>query len=685
MAHAAALALAFVLLPSVTFAQVMRLEITSREPAGGGRTYGDVGAYETIRGRAYGEVDPADRHNRIIQDLALAPRNARGRVEYVATFSLMKPVDMSRASGVLVYTVVNRGNGAPVAGPEGHVSLVSGWQGDVTPTDVNQTIQVPIARNADGTDVTGPVLARFWDLPAGTTTATIRLGSLGTAFYPPVSMDASRATLTFHTSETVTGQTGGAGTVPASDWAFADCRTAPFPGTPDPTRVCLRGGFDPAKVYELVYTAKEPKVLGIGLAATRDIVGFFRHRAADDQGTPNPVANAIRFAVAVGTSQSGNFIKTAIHLGFNEDLSGRIVWDGVFPYIAARQTPLNFRFATPGGAGTLYEPGSEPVLWWAKYNDTTRGRPAASLLDRCMATRTCPKVLEAFGSTELWNLRMSPGLVGTDAVADIPLPDNVRRYYMPGTTHGGGQGGFQLAQSPNARCALPVNPNPMSDTMRALTAALVAWVVKDTPPPPSRYPTLAEKMLVQATRAATGFPSIPGVSFPENLVNSVLEYDYGPNFLYNDLSGAIARQPPGIRKVLPTLVPRVNTDGNELAGVASPLHQAPLGTYLGWNIQAGGFFKGQLCGFEGGYVPFAATRAERQQAGDPRPSLEERYGTREGYACVVTRAVSTLVRDRFLLAEDGERLKTAAANVSALPPAATADVTARQTGESLCR
>jgi hypothetical protein len=147
----------------------------------------------------------------------------------------------------------------------------------------------------------------------------------------------------------------------------------------------------------------------------------------------------------------------------------------------------------------------------------------------------------------------------------------------------------------------------------------------------------------------------------------------------------ITRQPPGVRKILPTLVPRVNGDGNELAGVGSALHQAPLGTYLGWNVQAAGFFKGQLCGFEGGYVPFASTRAERQQAGDPRPSLEERYGTREGYACVVARAVSMLVRDRFLLAEDGDRLKTAAANVSALPPAATADVAARQTGESLCR
>ena len=189
-----------------------------------------------------------------------------------------------------------------------------------------------------------------------------------------------------------------------------------------------------------MYTAKDPLVLGLGLAATRDIVSFFRYARADSAGTPNPIANSVSHAVSLGTSQSGNFIKTFVHLGFNEDTSGRIVWDGVFPYIAARQTPMNFRFAAPGGAGTLYELGSEPVLWWSTYTDTVRGRKPASLLDRCLASRTCPKVIEAFGSTEFWGLRMSPGLVGTDATKDIPLPDIVKRYYMPGTTHGGGRG-----------------------------------------------------------------------------------------------------------------------------------------------------------------------------------------------------------------------------------------------------
>ncbi len=677
------LAACLVLLPVAATSQVRRIEITARELVAGGQVFGAAGTYENVKGLVHGEVDPADARNRVIQDLDLAPRNARGKVEYVATFSLMKPVTAARASGVLMYSVVNRGNGTPTAGPEGHISLVSGWQGDVAPTAGNQTIQVPVAKGPGGAAITGPVLARFFDLPAGTTTAPIRIGSMGSAFYPPDALDTSRAALSSHLTETPRGEIGGTATVPSTDWAFADCRTVPFPGTPDPSRVCLKGGFDPGRVYELVYTAKDPLVLGIGLAATRDIVSFFRHAAADADGHVNPVARIVRYAVGVGSSQSGNFLKTFVHLGFNADLSGRIVFDGIMPQIAARQTPMDFRFAAPGGAATLYEPGSEPVVWWGRYTDTARGRVAASLLDRCAATRTCPKVVEVIGSAEFWGLRMSPGLVGTDAAADIPLPGNVRRYYSPGTTHGGGQGGFALEQRAAGRCVLQANPNPMAETLRALTRALVAWVVEGTEPPPSRYPKVADGTLVAATRAATGFPAIPGVGFGE--VNPLLDYDFGTSLDYNDLTGVISRQPPAVKRALPTLVPAVDADGNERAGVASVLHQAPLGTYLGWNIQASGFFKGGLCGFQGGYVPFARTRAGRQAADDPRPSLEERYGTQEGYLCAVRRAAESLVRDRFLLPEDAKRLIADAATAALLPGSADATAEARRVADGVCR
>ena len=670
---------------SAAEAQVTRVEVLSREAMHDGQPVGEAGPYEVLRGRIHGEVDPDDPLNRIIQDIQRAPTNERGHVEYVATFALARPIDPSRSSNVLIYQVVNRGNGDITASADGHISLVSGWQGDLEPTATTQTLAVPTARNDDGSSITGPVLARFHNLGDDTTTVQIRLNSMGNGRpYPPASLDDASATLTVATSETTTGVKDGVATVPREDWAFADCRTTPFPGIPDPERLCVEGGFDPKKLYELVFTAKDPLVLGVGLAATRDINAFFRYATADASGTPNPVAGMVRHAISIGVSQSGNFIKTLIHLGFNEDLEGRLVWDGVFPQIAARQTPINYRFAQPGGAGMLYEPGSEPVVWWGRYEDTTRGRAAASMLDRCSATDTCPKVVEAFTAAEFWGLRMSPGLIGTDAAADIPLPDNVRRYYHPGTTHGGGRGGFQIDATPGRRCALPSNPNPAADTNRALTQALIAWVANGTAPPPSRYPTLAGGDLVPATTAVRGFPVVPGARFDEAEVNPVLDYDFGPTFIANDMSGVIALEPPRITRVIPTYVPRVNEDGNETSGIPSVLHQAPLGSYLGWNLTASGFFEGQVCGFQGGYVPFAKTRADRLAAQDSRRSVEERYGTREGYVCVVEHAAASAVTERFLLQEDADRLVDEARQSSVLPSNAESSATNRAVASAIC-
>ncbi len=667
-------------------AQITRIEITSRttasEPA-----FAAVGAYDVIKGRAYGELDPADRRNAIIQDLNLAPRNARGRVAYVTTFTLARPSNSAKASGVLMYSVVNRGNGDVAPDADGHVWLVSGWQGDLTPTPANQTIEVPTAVNADGSPVVGIALARFSNLQAGTTTVSVATPrdpkAAGSAIYRQAAADQRAASLISVRSETTTGQQSGVVTIPRTDWAFADCRTVPFPGTPDRTRLCVKGGFDQSRLYQLVYNAQDPLVLGVGLAATRDLVSYFRH--ATDAG--NPVVGLVRHAVAIGNSQSGNFIKTFIHLGFNEDLSGRIVWDGAFPRIAGRQTPMNFRMALPGGAADLFEPGSEAVLTWGKYEDKTRGRQGAtSLLDRCTATRTCPKVIEAFGATEFWGLRMSPGLIGTDAKADIPLPDNVRRFYYPGTAHGGGRGGFSVALPPatNAGCVLPGNPNPEAEQTRALTVALVEWVTRGTPPPASRYPLLSKGELAPATRTGVRFPNVPQIPFQDNFVNAVLDYDFGPGFNANDLTGTIAVQPPRIVQVIPTYVPTVNSDGNEIAGAPSVLHQAPLATYLGWNIRASGFDKGRICGFNGGVVPFAQTRAERVAANDPRPSLEERYGTLEGYVCVVRAAAERMVSDRLLLRDDADRTIRQAMESQALPTAANATADARAVGAQLC-
>ena len=640
-------------------ARVTRVAVEHREsPAFGGQAFGKAGQFEVLSGHFFGEIDPQDPHNSIIMDIQYAPRNARGKVEYSATFALAKPIDMSRSNGVLYYSVSNRGRGAPVGSEDGRINLLSGWQGDLFEHTNAQTIVVPVARKSDGSPLTGPVLERLINIPPSTTTMDLRVTPyVGLTYQRPLTLDTSKASLTRRSAPRAAPAE-----VPGGEWAFADCTTKPFPGTPDSSKLCVKGGFDPASEYILVYTAKDPLVLGIGYAATRDLNSFLRYAAEDDSGTPNPLARQVKWAISRGDSQSGNFIRSYIHLGFNQDESGRIVWDGANPHIAARQLALNFRFAVGSGYAAPLQPGSEGVLWWSDYQDRVRRRPAAGLLDRCRATKTCPKIFDTFGALEFWFLRESPDLVGTDARSDIPLPDNVRRYFFPGTTHGGGRGGFSSAvPRPPAGCALPANPNPESDTMRALTAALIEWVTKGTEPPPSRYPRIEQGQLVPATRIAMGFPNIPGAPSPDLLVNPVYDFDFGPDFNYNDETGLITRQPPGVRQTIPTLVPAVDADGNDVGGVPSVLRQVPLGTYLGWNITAAGFDKGRICNLNGGFLPFAKTRAERAASGDPRRSLEERYGTHQAYVDAVKAAAEKAVAERFLLRADADRLIAEAA------------------------
>ena len=234
----------------------------------------------------------------------------------------------------------------------------------------------------------------------------------------------------------------------------------------------------------------------------------------------------------------------------------------------------------------------------------------------------------------------------------------MRRYYFPGTTHGGGGGGFNLNQNTAGGCVLQSNPNPESDQQRALFVALTDWVVRGIDMPPSVYPTLAAGTLVPANKAAMGFPNIPAIpnDAPNGIVNSVNDYDFGSTFIYNDMSGVISREPPIVKQVIPTYVVKTNSDGNEVAGVPSILHQLPLGTYLGWNVTASGFFKNQICAFTGGYVPFAQTLAQRLANGDPRPSIEERYTTVGNYQFAASMIAKRLIAQRFLLVEDGQRV-----------------------------
>ncbi len=662
---------------SAADARVTKIVIDEKvSPAFNGASFGDIGRYETLVGRAYGELDPADPRNSLIQDIKLAPRNARGMVEYMATFQLVKPIDISKASRLMWHDVPNRGGRltiVPIERANGDIGLSSGWQGDnagtTAPAPNKDTVTVPAAKNADGSAITGRVMARIFNA-AGKNSQPLYVYS-NPFPYAPASLDTRQASLVTHASETIDGKIGTTAEVPAGDWAFAKCSAEnPFPGTPDPTQICLKNGFDPKLLYEVVFTAKDPPVLGIGFAAFRDVGSFFRYARQDDAGTANPVAGAVSWAITRGVSQSGNFVRGFLHLGFNEDEAGRQVYDGAWPIIAGRRISLNARFALPDGVLRLYEKGSEGPQWWSDAPDPARGLPSAGILDRCTASHTCPKIIEHFGAAETWGMKLSPEWAGSAEDVDLPLPDNVRRYYIPSTQHGGGPGGFSTTPAAAPACPgrgwgvgqLPANPVPHVETVNAIRAHFRAWVMKGTAPPPSRYPRLADGTLVDATAAAMGFPALPSLPAhaPDGLVNPAIDYDFGPDFNYMDGSGFDTVVPPRIKRVYPVKVARVDADGNELGGVPVVLRDAPLGTYLGWNITAAGFFKGLECNFAGGMIPFAKTKAERIANEDPRPSLEERYGSHAGYVAAVEGAAHNAVAQGFLLDADAKALVAAA-------------------------
>src|SRR4051812_9478448 len=683
-----ALAATLLALAPPAHAKITRIVIDQRLPLAADATY------ETLTGRAFGELDPSDAHNALITDIQIAPRNATGKVEYVASFVLVKPVDGSAFSGLMWHDVPNRGGRIIISSDlraQRDVGLSSGWQGDnagatagpanassltpVTPTS-NEWVKTPVV-----TGVTGRLLARIVNR-SGTNAALNVMGN-PIPYFPADSANNGDAVMKEHLHETLNGVITEGATIPNSDWKFCYGAAATFaaPGLPTslPVRVCMNGAvrsFDPAKLYQLIYTAKDPYVLGAGTAAFRDLQSFFRYETADSFGTPNPIAGKINWAIVRGSSQSGNFTRHYIFLGMNEDESGRIVHEGAWPLIAGRRVANNSRWGQPDGVLELYQMGSEGPQWWHSFPDRARNIHPGGILDRCSLNNTCPKIVETFGGAEVFALKMTPSWVGTDPKNDIPLPDNVRRYYLPSSTHGGGNGAFDQSPADSGvscpgnnwgRGTLRANPVPSVALVNRMRVALRDWVTNGTPPPPSKWPLMrgpnAERTLVEATKSAMGFPSnVPGIPDSifqaENFIFPIFDYDWGSEYDHFNASGNPNNQPPSILGVVKMMVPKVDADGNELGGVPTVLRDAPVGTYLGWNITAGSdsaqydgrpFHAGQVCNYIGGMVPFAKTKAERMANKDPRLSLEERYGTHKGYVNAVKAAANNAACQDYLL------------------------------------
>jgi hypothetical protein len=674
-------------------ARITQIQINSRALAFGGASFGSVGQYETLRGVAFGEVDPNDPLNEVITDIKLAPRNARGMVEYNMDFWINKPVDMTRANGTLLHDIPNRGSvrslelnvggqGDSNAGDgllqrQGYTLADNGWEGDLS---TGLQIRLPIPRNPDGSEITGRVRAEY--ILNSTAASTLDLTT--PPAYETVSTSNAGATLTKRVHQFDTREP-----IPNSDWAFADCSVVPFPGVPSTKKICLKGNFDTNHIYELLYTAKNPEVLGLGVAATRDFISFLRNSNGAGKGTEacrpngkgncpppglgpdNPLGNSIQNAIVYGSSQSGRFIRSFIELGFNLDENHHQVVEGAIPHKASNRGAFNVRFGQPDRlSGTQHTeaqyPGAESPQTWDVSHDRISGVTGGQL-QRCRQTQSCPKIFNTNTDTEYSQALLALNTTDSDSTRDLKIPDDVRIYLFSGTRHGGGDVTAQpptVVPNPPANCQLRTNSLPFIHGQRALLLALREWILHGAEPPPSLYPTLDAGNLVPLSDIS--YPYIPAVNFTLAGVTAHKFFqDRGPLFNIADISGVMA-EPPIARGAYSQRLPQVDADGNTIAGLRNVTIQVPLGTYLGWNVRKAGFSEGDSCDLTGSYVPFFRTLAERLAAGDPRPSLQERYPTHADYVAKVTAAANNLVSQRLLLLEDAVFLINQA-NAAAVP------------------
>ncbi len=702
-------ALSLLAATSAAQARITRLEVLRTEPAFGGEAFGDAGAYQHVAARAQGELDPADPRNAVIQDLDLAPRDARGMVRYETEVELLKPADAARGNGVLLFEANNRGNklalgafnDAVAPGIEARNRLSSpgdgwlmrqgytlvwwGWEMDVRPGWDRILMPEVVAHARDGSPVTGIVRSEMITPFPATTLPLSR--SQQVLAPPPDSYDSYPAASTdripsldgLPTLTVRAREQDPRVPIPNTEWSFGTCGSPGTAATPDPKHLCYPAGFEPGRLYELTYRARDPLVQGIGFAATRDLGAFLGHARADDGGTANPVWRDGQKAVIEGSSQSGRTIRSLLALGFNQDEAGARVFDGAFPHIGGGLMPLNVRFSQPyrawGEQTDHTYPAYEFPFTYAPQADPLTGR-RAGLLDRCAATGTCPRIFHVATVLEMWEGRQSLGLTDPLGRQDVADPPEVRSYIMASTQHGPASVPVAVPGEGNT-CQQQGNPNPQVWTMRALLAAFTAWVRDGAEPPPGAVPRIADGTMVAPE--AVRFPPIPandygGVPRPATAATRVYDtlhvLDFGPLFRPGEESGVITVEPPRVGTAsYGVLVPQVDADGNDLGGIRSVFAQVPIGTYTGWNVGRAGRFEGGLCNLQGSFIPFARDRAARDASGDPRLSLAERYPDQAAYVSAFRAAAERLVGQRFLLPDDAQALIAAAerSGVGAVP------------------
>ncbi len=616
---------------------VTGLEIHTRAVVLGGQAFGAAGAYEKIAGTIRFAADPAHPLHRNITDIGLAPRNADGRVEFSSDFYLLQPVDARKGNGRLVLDVANRGrkvalgmfNSTPrvpdPATPEdfgngflmrhGYTVGWVGWQPDVPRRDGLMALDVPRARG-----VTGFVRC---ELRPSARVDTLPLADRYHIPNPVADLadPGARVTVREHA-----GADAAAVEVSRSAWRF-----------PDAGHIELKGGFTPGAIYDVVYRAADPPLVGLGFLAVRDTAAWLRWAPA---ASGNPCAGALSRAYLFGVSQSGRFLRHMLYLGLDEDEQGRMVFDAVIPHVAGgRRGEFNLRFGQPS-LNAQEAVGSLPPFDYG------------GLLKRLTQRGRVPRIFATNTSAEYW--RGDASLIHTDIDGrrDVEPPDFVRTYLFAGTQHTPGALP-PLSSDPNTggRGQHRFNVVDYAPLLRAALVNLDRWVSEGVEPPPSKFPRLADGTAVEAESTAAFFRTLPGVRFPDRVVRP-LRLDFGP-----DVERGIAAYPPKSGAPYRTYVSALDADGNEVAGIRPPELAAPLATFTGWNPrhpEQGA--AGDLMSMMGSTLPFAPTRAERERSGDPRRSIAERYPSRDAYLERVREATQKLVAGRHVLAEDVEAI-----------------------------
>ena len=645
----------------------VELSIAERFPFAGRHEFGAVGAYERLVGRAHFAVDPGAPAQQGITDIDKAPRDAEGLVQFTGDFSILKPVDAGRGNRRIFFDYGNRGNkrmlqffndalasndprtlahaGNGFLMRRGYTVAWLAWQGDLLPGNGRMVLNLPSA------PVTGPVRVEYIADRPGLTTFPLS-GHASTRSHPAVSLDAREARLTrrrYPDDERIP--------VRPESWHFArieggvglDNQGAEHALMPSDMHIHIPGGFEPGWIYELVYTGRDPLVLGLGHATVRDFVSFLRYGAGDGAGL-----GRIEKAYAWGRSQTGRCIRDFVYRGFNADAAGRKVFDGVLPHVAgAGRKWLNHRFANAVvSGGQQYEDHFNPAdtfpFSYAETTDHLTGRRDAIL----KRPETDPLVIHTQTATEYWQRRGS--LVHTDTRGnDLPQPPNVRVYFWASSQHFA-----DPIPKPPERGIRQNFLNTVATSMlfRAMIDAMDRWATDGIPPPDSRIPRCAAGTLVRFEEWRRQFPAIPGVAIPHE-PNSLPLLDFGP-----EAERGILKEPPDVvpGEGYTVLVPAVDADGNDVAGVRAPMVQAPLGTYCGWNLRARGFGHGAMHEFSGSYIPLPETVEERRMTGEPRRSILERYPNAEAYVAAITAAARQLVEAGLMLEEDVERATAAA-------------------------